>query len=395
MSNAIRHDARECDIIRHMKNHMANTAVAAALVCVIVGCEPSDGAKEFDQGLKAYEMHDLKKAEKLFTECVALAPSNADALIYLARVKLDAGDIPAARSWVDKATESAGGDVDVKLLSSQVAWHEKDYAKASEGFSSVANDANLSPELRAQGWTGLGIVEMAKERHHLARIAFLRAIRLDRRAAAAWYHLGLVYRDAFGYYEAALEQFEIFVRLEASASPRVQKVLRAIIPALKEQISREAANRPGVSKRDSASSAASLAKAEAAWKKGNFRNARDAYQAALSADPLSYPAALGLAKAWAKTDTSKAGQGKSFENYKLACTLRPGAISTFLTTGDLAARLGYHAQAAEIFSRAVAASPASIQALDGLIRALQRSGGHKTDAQAYQLYRESIPLKRK
>ena len=65
-----------------------------------------------------------------------------------------------------------------------------------------------------------------------------------RRAAAAWYHLGLVYRDAFGYYEAALEQFEIFVRLEASASPRVQKVLRTIIPALKEQISREAANRP-------------------------------------------------------------------------------------------------------------------------------------------------------
>ena len=115
----------------------------------------------------------------------------------------------------------------------------------------------------------------------------------------------------------------------------------------------------------------------------------------ITALTLSYPAALGLAKAWTKTDTSKAGQGKAFENYKLACTLRPGAISTFIATGDLAARLGYHAQAAEIFSRAVAASPTSIQALDGLIRALQRSGGHKTDAQAYQLYRESIPLKQK
>ena len=374
---------------------MTTIAASAALVCAIVGCEPSDGAKELDLGRKAYEMHDLKKAERLFTECIALAPSNVDALLLLARVKLDAGDIPAARGWVDKAAEFAGGDVDVRLVASQVAWHEKDYAKASEGFTSVADDAKFSPELRAQGWTGLGIVEMAKEHHHLARIAFLRAIRLDRHAAAAWYHLGLVYRDAFGYYEAALEQFEIFVRLEAAASPRVQKVLRTIIPALKEQITRETTNRPGVSKRDSASSATALAKAETAWKKGNFRSARDAYQAALSADPLSYPAALGLAKAWEKTDTSKAGQAKAFENYKLACTLRPGAISTFITTGELAARLGYHAQAAEIFSRAVAASPTSIMALDGLIRAFQRSGGHKSDAHAYQLYRESIPLKRK
>ena len=378
-----------------MKNYMKITAVAAALVCVVAGCAPSDGSREFDLGLKAYEMHDLKKADKLLTECAALAPSNVDALIYLARVKIDGGDIPAARSLIDKAAEFAGDDVDVRLVSAQVAWHEKDYAKASGGFTSVADDTKLAPELRAQGWTGLGIVEMAKENHHLARIAFLRAIRLDRRSAAAWYHLGLVYRDAFGYYEAALEQFEIFVRLEAAASPRVQKVLRTVIPALKEQISREAANRPGVSKRDSAASAASLAKAEAAWKKGNFRNARDAYQAALSADPLSYPAALGLAKAWEKTDASKAGQTKAFENYKLACSLRPGAISTFLATGGLAAKLGFHAQAAEIFSRAVAASPASIQALDGLIRAFQRCGGHKADARAYQLYRESIPLKRK
>ena len=378
-----------------MKNCITTIAVSAALVCVIVGCEPSDGARELDLGRTAYEMRDLKKAEKLFSECVALAPGNADALLYLARIKLDAGEITSARSWINKAAEVAGDDVDVKIVAAQVAWHEKDYAKASAGFASVADDARLSPELQAQGWTGRGIVEMALEHHHLSRIAFLRAIRLDRRAAAAWYHLGLVYRDAFGYYEAALEQFEIFVRLEAAASPRVQKVLRTVIPALKEQIAREAANRPGVSKRDSAASAASLAKAEAALKKGNVRNARDAYQAALTADPLSYPAALGLAKAWAKTDASKAGLAKAFENYKLACSLRPGAISTFLATGDLAARLGYNAQAAEIFSRAVAASPTSIQAIDGLIRALQRSGGHKADAHAYQLYRESIPLKRK
>ena len=378
-----------------MKNCITHIAASAALACVVVGCAPSDGSKELDLGRAAYEARDLKKAEKLFAECAKLAPGNADAPLYLARIKLDVGEMQAARSWIDKATQVAGDDVDVKLVSAQVAWHEGDYDKASAEFSSVADDTKLAPELRAQGWTGLGIVEMAKERQHRARIAFLRAIRLNRRDAAAWYHLGLVYRDKFGYLEAALEQFEIFVRLEASASPRVQKVLRTVIPALKEQIAREAASRPGVSKRDSAACAAELAKAEAAWKKGSFRSARDAYQAALTADPLSYPSALGLAKAWAKTDATKAGQAKSFENYKLACSLRPGAISTFLATGDLAVKLGYHAQAAEIYSRAVAASPTSITAIDGLVRALQRSGGHRDEARAYQLYRESIPLKRK
>ena len=44
------------------------------------------------------------------------------------------------------------------------------------------------------------------------------------------------------------------------------------------------------------------------------------------------------------------GQGKAYESYKTACSLRPGAISTFRTAGELAAKLGYHAQAAEIFS---------------------------------------------
>ena len=373
---------------------MTAIAATAALVCVVAGCAPSDGARELDLGRKAYEAHDLKKAEKLFEECARLAPGNADALLYLARIKLEADDVAAARAWIDKAAAEAGDDVDTKLVSAEVAWREKDYKRAAEAFASVANDASLAPELRAQGWNGVGVVESANNRHHLARIAFLRAIRLNRREAAAWYHLGLVYRDAFGYYEASLEQFEIFVRLEASASPRVQKVMRTVIPALKEQIAREAANRPGASKRDSAACATMIAKAEAAMK-GSPRNARDAYQAALAADPLSYPAALGLAKAWANTDSTKAGQTKAFENYKLACTLRPGAISTFLAAGTLAARLGYHAQAAEIFTRAVAASPTSISAIDGLIRAFQRSGGHAADARAYQLYRESIPLKGK
>ena len=364
--------------------------VSAALLAAILGCGPNDGAKEFDQGRAAYEVRDLKKAEKLLEKSLACAPNDVDRILFLARTELDLGELAKAKSLVERAAANSKGDADVTLLKAQVAWHAKDYKAAASGFSDVASNAALDASVRAQGWSGLGVVEMTCDNHHLARIAFLRALRLDRRNAAAWYHLGLLYRDGFGYLESALEQFEIFSRLEEEASPRVQKVQRTVIPALKESISRVAAERPGASNRNSASCAAAIVKAEEAVKKGRLKDAREAYALALKADPLSYPAALGLAKTWEKTDATKSGQEKAFDAYKTACMLRPSAVSTFLLAGSLAAKLGLHLQAVEIYSRAVAANPASLDAIDGLIRALRKTGGKAQVAEAYQSYRESL-----
>lgn len=366
---------------------------SAALLAAILGCGPNDGAKEFDRGRAAYEARDLKKAEKLLEKSLACAPNDVDRLLLLARTELDLGELAKAKALIERAAANSQGDADVAMLESQIAWHAKDYRTAASGFSDIANNAALDASVRAQGWAGLGVVEMTCDNHHLARIAFLRAIRLDRRNASAWYHLGLLYRDGFGYLEAALEQFEIFSRLEEEASPRVQKVQRTVIPALKESISRAATERPGASKRNSAACAAAIAKAEDAMKKGRFKDAREAYALALKSDPLSYPAALGLAKAWEKTDSTKAGQEKAFDAYKTACMLRPSAVSTFLAAGSLAAKLGFSLQAVEIYSRAVAANPASLDAIDGLIRALRKTGGKAKVAEAYQQYRLSLARK--
>ena len=367
--------------------------VSAVFAAAILGCGPGDGVKEFSEGKEAYDLRDLKKAERLFTESLVAAPQDVDRLLYLARTELELGELDKAKELIGEAAENSEGDVDVALLESQIAWHTKDYKTAANGFADIANDEKLEASVRSQGWAGLGVVEMTCDNRHLARIAFLRAIRLDRKNAAAWYHLGLLYRDGFGYLESALEQFEIFTRLEEKSSPRVQKVQRTVIPALKESISRAAAERPGVAKRNSASCAASISAAEAAVKKGNFKAAREAYQKALAADPLSYPAALGLAKAWERTDATKDGQTKAFENYKTACALRPSAVTTFLTAGSLAAKLGLNLQTVEIYSRALAANPNSPDAIDGLIRALRKVGGKEKVAAAYQAYRASLARK--
>ena len=366
---------------------------SVVLVAAILGCGPRDGSKEFEQGKTAYELRDLKKAETLFARSAVLAPQDADRILYLARTELELGELAEAQLQIAKAVAIAGDDADVRLLKAQIDWHAKNYEDAAKGFSEIAEDIRLEASVRAQGWAGLGVVEMTCDNHHLARVAFLRALRLDRRNAAAWYHLGLLYRDGFRYLEAALEQFEIFVRLEQEASPRVQKVQRTIIPGLKEEIARVATERPGAAKRNSSVCATLIVEAEAAQKKGNAKGAREAYQKALVADPLSYPAALGLAKAWEKTDATKAGQQKAFEAYKSACALSPSAVSTFLATGSLAVKLGYSSQAVEIYSRAVAANPTSLEAIDGLIRVLRKGGKADKVATAYQKYRDSLGKK--
>lgn len=370
-------------------------AVGAALCAVLFGCGKRDGNDALEQGRAAYEVRDLGKAEKLFEASVECAPQDVDRLMWLARVKLERGELSEAKDLLTKIQTLADGDHDVEMLAAQLAWHAKDYKSAARRFAALAEKPDLDPAVRSQALAGLGVVEATCEEFHLARVAYLSAIRMDRRNAAAWYHLGLLYRDNFDYLDAALEQMEIFVRLETGANPRVQKVQRTVIPALKDALSNRLMDRPGVSKRNSASCSAALAKAEASWKRGAYKDARQNYQAALAADPLSYPAALGLAKAWEKTDVSKDGMKKAFENYKLACTVRPGAISTFLTAGSLAHKLGLHSQAVEIYSRAVAASPTSLDALDGLIRAFRKVGGKESAARAYQRYRDSLVAKPK
>lgn len=378
-------------------DHLPVCTLAAALAIALAGCNPKDGVGEYADGMAAYEAHSLEKAGKLFAKSLEFAPDNVDALVMLARVRCERGEIPEAGEAIAKAVALDPDSPDVALLDAEIALYAGDYGRATERFSAVANDEKLDAEARALGWTGLGIVEMTRDnRRDFARIAFLRAIRTDRRNASARYHLGLLYRgDSYGYLDAALEQFEIFVRLGETADPRAVHAQRVIIPGIKADIARRAAERAR-GHRDANAAAAALARAEAAWKKGSYKLARDEYSMAAKEDPLSYSAMLGLARAWAKTDSSQAGRQRTLDCYMAACALRPSAISTFLVAGDLAAKLGRNASAVELYSRALAANPSDISAIDGLIRALRKTGNreNRNAADAYQSYRDSIPVRK-
>ena len=362
-------------------------------LALLASCGPDDGSRALARAREAVAAGRDKKARESFETCLDKNPANVEAAIGLALLLLRQGELPLAEERIEAAAALDGESVDVKLLRAQIAWHRKDDEKAASLYASLAQDPSLSPAIRSQAWTELGIVQMAGNEFDLARVSFLHAMRLDKFNAATQYHLGLLYRYApFAYLNAARAAFEKFVYLSGESDARVQKVCQTVIPALKQDIAQETASIPGVGTRNSALCAQSLSRADKAWKKGSFKTALAEYRKAEAADPLSVPAALGLARALVKTDASKAAGKEALTHYRRACLLRPGAVAVFLEAGALAERVGQIVTAREIYSRALAVQPTSADALDGLVRVLRKAGQKKV-ASAYQAYRDALKEK--
>lgn len=382
---------------------LSRLCLAALAAAALVGCGPKDGSSQYAAAVAAFDARDYRRAAEDFSKSLELAPGNVDSWLMLARSQLALGEVVSAAKAIGEAYKLAGTDADVLELYGQVAYHAKKYDVARTAYGRLAGGKDATDAVRSRGLCGMAVVDMAgiigsgaaaEERAALARTELLDAVRLDSRNACARYHLGRLYRDTFGYTEAALDQFEIYVRLETQAVERVQSVQRKVIPELRDAIASATAHRPGVERRDSAASALALKKAEEAWKKGTFKTAKLRYNDAYAADVLSYPAALGLAKCWEKTDPSAAGLGEALKYYKIASQLRPSSRETLMLVGDLAAKLGKHTTAVEAYSRAVTARPGDITAIDGLIRSLGKCGRSATAA-VYQKYRNGLPSSRR
>jgi tetratricopeptide (TPR) repeat protein len=366
----------------------------AAFFAAGAGCGSGDDCGDFNAGCAAHAARDFQKAAQIFEKCVEREPGNVSALVYLSSSKLELNDLKGAAETLSKAAAIAGGDIDVRMLDAQIAMKMKDYDRSAGIYTDIAENGAHEPAIRSQAYSGLGVVESFRDNRDLARIAFMKAIRINNRNAAAWYNLALLYRDQFSYLKASLDHFDMFVGLEQATDARVQRAQNSMMPELKASLARSVSERPGVDRRNSAVSAAAISKAESAMKAKTYKTARLRYAEALQADPLSYPAAVGLAKAWLASDKTRNGKLKAHANYKLACKLRPSSVSTFLSTGELASSLGMYASAVDSYSRALAANPASLDAIDGLIRALRKVDKRKT-AQAYQVYRDMVHSSRK
>ena len=361
--------------------------ILAASLVFLFGCG-IDPDKEFTQGTKAFENADYSLAVKRFRNVVTQSPDNVDALVYLARSEFALARLDEAAKALEKASITNGGDADIIELSAQIAFFNKDYKLATKHYARLASDPNFDAQTRSKGWAGLGVIdfmminlhpEVLRYRHE-SRVKFLQAIVLDRRNPSARYYLGRLYRDTFHYLEAAKDEFDVFVHLSDSVDNRVKKVKNEVLPMLKEEILRSSSISSRV---DSPICASFLKQGDDAFRSKNWKSAITSYLKAFKSDSGSFPAAIGLARAYARSNRSKLERTEAMKMYLSACKLRPSAIAIYIESAQFALSVGNVATAVELYSRALAANPTSKSAVDGLVLALTKSG----DTQAASVYR--------
>ena len=171
--------------------------LAALLSVLVAGCGVDDGSADFEKGEVAYSAKDLRTAILCYSAAAAKNPTNFTAQMKLALANVDIGEMAAARSAVDSALALEPASAEAKLLDGHVAYLEKDYAKAKESLSSVSAAKHLPKELRSKAMVAQAVMELTANLFDRARISLWRAVRLDRRNAAAWYHLGYLSRDTY------------------------------------------------------------------------------------------------------------------------------------------------------------------------------------------------------
>lgn len=299
-------------------------------------------------------------------------------------------DVASAVAAADAALEREPDSAEARLLSGQAAFLAEDYDRAKSEFGAVAK-VDLPRPVRAQGFAGLGLVEFARHNVDVARILFLRAQLYDSKNASAPYHLGLIYRDTYHFYEAALLQFQVFTRLSNPTEPRTQTVGRKVIPELRDQINRISVERPGASARNPGQAAKLIEEAQALEAKSRLTLAKNKYAEAMKADPFSYPAALGYAKLLKRLGKTATDVDKALSAYRVAIDQRPEVQKNYLEAAQLAYVNKRWATAVQIMDRSVAhdASARNRDSFDVLIGALIKAGNGKL-AKSWSDYRAEL-----
>lgn len=314
---------------------------------------------------------------------------SGDAALQRAVEAVALGKIDAADDAVTRAAALMPDSAEVRLVAGQVAYFKKDYAGARAAFKAIAAETDLPAALRADALVAWAVTELAEDQFDSSRLLLCRALRLNRRNPAVWYHLGMLSRNTYRFDEAALEQYEMAARLMDPSDARAKKLSHETIPAVRAAIAARAASKPGAAKRDAGKAAKLIAEAGALRKKKMIRQAIKKYEAALEADPFSYPAARAVGELVALNDKSARGVDKALAAYRTAIDQRPALQDNYYEAARLAYANKRWATAVAILNRALAHDPENVKALDLFIAAMRKAGKSR-QAAAWESYRRDI-----
>ena len=359
----------------------------ALVAAVIAGCEKDDGTADFEKGMAAYAARDLRTAALGFSTAAEKNPTNFTARLKLALVNIDLGEMSAAKAAVEAALAVDPDSAEAKLVEGQIAYYAKDYARAKQNFSEVAEARQLPAALRSQALAARAVMEVAANLFDRARLTLWRAVRLDRRNAAAWYHLGHLSRDTYRFEDAAMEQFEMAGRLTKDPA-RTKAIARDTIPALRESLRAKIASKPGAAQRDPSAAAKLVSEAEALVKK-DPKKAAAKFAEAYAKDPLSYAAAWNYAKTLSAAAKTDAEVTKALVAFQDAIDQRPNSQDTYRTAARAALNHNKPMRAEKFLSQALAHDPEDSKTLGLYVQTLRRCG-KETEAKLYDAYLKEL-----
>jgi len=323
----------------------------AALLALVSGCGYQSGQSAVREGAEAFKENNFAKAIGCFTRATKRITDSPELYYNLGLAHFREGNLEAAQAALNAALELRPGYGEALACLGQIAYLQNDLPKAqaclAEALGAVSDDLS-----KARVLTALALAESGRERHDLARLHLLRALKLDRRYAPAYYNLASLYRDKLNLREDALDNFEIYVRLVDKADPHYEKAMNNA-KRLKLNLERIRAEELEGVRRDPAAAAKLLQEGMRQQLAKQYAKAIKAYRDALAADPLTFSAAFGLAM----THKALGQKAEAVEAFKRAAEISPNHQDSYYQAAELALQLKHTAEAAKILDRAIARSP--------------------------------------
>lgn len=366
---------------------MRNNILVALALAVLAGCGLDDGVADYEKGEVAYAARDLQAAVLCFNAAAAKNPTNFMARIKLAIANMDLGEIAAAKAAVESAIAIDPTSAEARLLAGNIAYFAKDYAGAKRAFADVSAAGHLPKEVRSKAMVSLAVLELTADMFERARVSLWRAVRLDRRNAAAWYHLGYLSRDTFRFEDAALEQFQMASRLMTDPV-RAKAVTHEIIPTIRESLRAKVAGKPGAAGRNPGAAAKLVSEGEALAKE-NPKKAAVKFAEAYGKDPLSYAAAWNFARSKGASAKSDADISRVLSAFQDAIDQRPNSQLTYRTAARFALERRRPIRAEKFLSQALAHDPEDRTTLSLYIQVLRRLG-KTAAAKLYEAYLKEL-----
>ncbi len=366
---------------------MRNNILAVLALSVVAGCGPDDGSADFEKAEAAYAARDLQTAVLCYGTAAEKNPTNFTARMKLALANVDLGEIDAAKAAIDSALAVDPASAEARLLDGNIAYLAKDYARAKKAFADISSAKQLPKEIRSKAMVSQAVLEITANMFDRARVSLWRAIRLDRRNAAAWYHLGYLSRDTYRFEDAALEQFQMASRLMTDPV-RVKTVMQDIIPTIRESLRAKIAGKPGAAARDPGAAAKLVTEGEGLVKR-DPKKAAAKFTEAYAKDPLSYAAAWNFAKAKDDSAKSDADVARVLTAFQDAIDQRPNSQLTYRTAAQFALSRRRPIRAEKFLSQALAHDPEDKRTLGLYVQTLRRLG-KTAEAKLYDAYLKEL-----